>query len=109
MAHQDAPHGTRIQGCASSAANSPGIELQANDAVGPGTYTTATAYYTDSVGSTWGFANNPATVTITKFEVVGGVIEGSFTANVRHIMNGNAAHSLTGTFHVCHTATQAAP
>jgi hypothetical protein len=104
-----APSGTKIIGCATMNASSPGIVLEAYDAMSPGTYSTGLTQYTDQGGSPWGFPNDPIEVKITKLEPVGGVIEGTFKATVSHVMNGNAAHNLTGTFHVCHTMDLFAP
>ena len=97
-----------IAGCASSSAVSttPGISLSASDASSVGTYTVGTTSYTDAAG-TWGFANDPFHLVVTRLDAAGGVIEGSFTAMVTH--GGNAARSLTGSFHVCRVPDELAP
>jgi hypothetical protein len=99
----------RIQGCAMAAANSEGLHIALTSASGPGTYTAGLVRYTDTVGSPWGWPNDPFSVKITTYDMTGGIIEGTFTATVSHIMNGNAAHTLQGSFHVCHVQDELAP
>jgi hypothetical protein len=65
--------------------------------------------YSDPGGSTWGFPNDQHTITYTKLGMVGDTIEGTFTATVSHVMNGNAAHLLSGSFIVCHQPDELVP
>jgi hypothetical protein len=102
-----APHGIQIVGCKSAAAQSEGIQFRVLDAQGPGTYTMGSTQYTDTTGVTWGFDTDPFKVTLTKVESTGGVIEGTFSEFVTH--GGSAAHSIAGSFHVCHVMDLLAP
>jgi hypothetical protein len=96
-----------IEGCVSANANSEGLLIALDKAMAPGKYTKGSVTYTDKNGVAWGVANDPLSVTVTRFDAVGGVIEGSFNATVTH--GGNAAHSLGGTFHVCRVSDELAP
>lgn len=90
-----------IQGCENGGdlVVSPGIEFAANQVKNPGTYTDGTTGYTDEMGQGWGQPGDAFSLTITKLEPVGGVVEGSFKGFVSH--GGNAAHDIAATFHVC--------
>jgi hypothetical protein len=46
---------------------------------------------------------------VTTFPAVGSAIDGTFTATVSHVMNGNAAHMLSGSFHVCRVQDELTP
>jgi hypothetical protein len=100
----------RIVGCASSAAASEGLSISVA-AMAPGDYGTGTGVvqYTDPSGSTWGFNDDAFKVTITKLGMRGDIIEGTFTATVSHVMNGNAAQNLSGSFSVCHQPDELVP
>jgi hypothetical protein len=98
-----------IVGCASAAANSEGLDISLSDAKAPATYTAGLVRYTDPQGSGWGYANDPFKVTITKLGAVGDTVEGTFSATVAHVMNGNAAHLLTGAFTVCRQPDEDVP
>jgi hypothetical protein len=76
-----------------------------------GDYGTGTdiVQYTDPLGSTWGFSNDSFKVTITNLGSRGDTIDGTFTATLSHVMNGNAAHNLSGSFSVCHQPDELVP
>jgi hypothetical protein len=99
----------RIEGCAMAAANSEGLHFHLAAASGPGTYTTGLVQYTDTGGSRWGWPGDPLSVKVTTYGMTGQSIDGTFTATVSHIMNGNAAHFLQGSFHVCHIEDELTP
>jgi len=46
---------------------------------------------------------------LAKYGAVGDSIDGTFTATVTHVMNGNAAHFLSGSFHVCRVQDELTP
>jgi hypothetical protein len=96
-----------VEGCASAAPTSEGVQLSATSATAPGTFTAGSVNYTDPNGTGWGVAGDPFSITFTRIDAVGGVIAGSFTATVTH--GGNAAHSLSGTFQVCRVSDELAP
>src|SRR6185503_6039955 len=96
-----------VAGCAGPGPKSQGIHLSASDAMNPGTYTKGTTFYTDTNGIDWGAANDPFKVTFTTIEAVGGVIEGTFSVIATH--GGSAAHTVTGSFHVCRVQDELAP
>jgi hypothetical protein len=105
-----APHGLAIEGCASAMAKSVGVQFAATNGDGPGTYSMGTIQYTDGNGSTWGVSGDSFTLIVTQgpsFGTPGGAFDGTFTANVSH--GGNAAHMLSGSFHVCHVHDLLAP
>ena len=91
----------RIEGCENSGdfVASPGILMSASNAMSPGTYTKGTTSYIDSMGMSWGIPGDGFSMTVTKLDPVGGSIDGTFSGFVSN--GGNAAHSLTATFHVC--------
>jgi hypothetical protein len=97
-----------VVGCASNAAVSEGLLLEAS-AMTPGTYTTGMVQYTDPGGSQWAYPIGPFKITYTKLGMVGDTIEGTFAATVTHVMNGNAAHQLEGSFVVCHQPDELLP
>ncbi len=101
------PHGIRIVGCTTAEPSAQGVIMEALDAGGAGTFTSGNTYYTDENGDAWGVPNDPFEMTLTKVEPTGGVIEGTFSVIATH--GGNAAHSLSGSFHVCHVADLLAP
>lgn len=100
-------HKLVIQGCADMGAQSHGIQLSADDAMGTGTFTMGTTYYTDLNGGDWGVAGDPFSMTVTKLEDVGGVIEGTFDVMVTH--GGSAAYDVSGSFHACRVPDLLAP
>jgi hypothetical protein len=75
--------------------------------MGPGTFTTGSARWTDSMGATWGVAGDPFQMIVTSIGPVGGYIDGTFDVVVSH--GGNAAHSVAGSFHVCRVPDELAP
>ena len=89
------PQGLRVVGCKTSAAKSEGVVLEALNANTVGTYTMGTPHYTDTNGMAWGTGADPFNMVVTKLGPAGQPIEGTFTAT-------SGAHSLTGSFHVCH-------
>jgi hypothetical protein len=99
----------RIEGCAMAAPNSEGLHIALTSASAPGMYGTGLLRYTDKVGSPWGWPGDPWSVTITMYGMTGQSIDGSFTGSVSHIMGGNAAHLLEGSFHVCHIEDELTP
>jgi hypothetical protein len=101
------PSGVRIIGCQSVQPNAFGVIFQALMANGVGMYTKGSTTFIDQAGNSWGVDGDPFQMTITKYEPSGGVIEGTFNATATH--GGNAAHSLTGSFHVCHVQDLMAP
>ena len=98
--------GLDVVGCANSNPQSPGITLSGSNVMSPGTFAAGMTSYTDVTGS-WGVAGDPFQMVITRLDSTGGVIEGTFNARVSH--GGNAAHALTGSFHVCHVSDEYAP
>ena len=102
-----APHGLRIVGCATADPGSTGLTLSAFNADGPGAYIAGSTQYTDPSGGMWGTSGDFFHMTITRANLVGGIIEGSFS--VIATQGGSAAHNLDGTFHVCHTPDLMAP
>jgi hypothetical protein len=94
-------------GCASAAAKSPGVHFSAQNAAGPGTYSEGAVSYTDANGGAWSNTTDPYKVVITKLDMPGGVIEGSFSAMV--IGPGDTKLPLKGTFQVCRVSDLNAP
>lgn len=97
----------QIVGCLGAGPGSEGITLGVDDATAPGTYTKGSTQWIDPGGGAWGVEGDPFDVTITKLDPVGGVVEGTFSAMVTH--GGNAAHALSGAFHVCRVSDMLAP
>jgi hypothetical protein len=98
-----------VLGCASAAAPSEGIEFAVDHIAGPGTYMTGTASYTDPMGAAWttmGFLMFQ--VVVTKLDLVGGFIDGTFSAFTGQ-PNHQQAHPVSGSFHVCHVQDQIGP
>ncbi|MFT3767524.1 MAG: hypothetical protein QM820_18880 [Minicystis sp.] len=91
-----------ITGCASTDAASPKLSLDVSAPSVPGTDTHATATYRNASQMTYSAAGaNAVSVTITVYEDVGGIVEGSYSA----VFADDAPFpdkSLSGTFRVCH-------
>lgn len=102
-----APHGIRVVGCATAASGSTGVTLSVLNANGPGVFVEGLTQYIDPSLGMWGTSGDFFHATITRADPVGGVIEGSFS--VVATQGGSAAHTLDGTFHVCHTPDLLAP
>lgn len=98
-----------VVGCASGEANSEGLDISLADATAPGKYTSGLIRYTDFSGSGWGYGDDPFEVKLTQTGALGEGIAGSFTGRVSHVMNGNAAHNLSGSFSVCHEPDENVP
>ena len=96
-----------IAGCASASPNAEGIYLSLDNASTPGTYSGGSTSFTDAGGIMWGVVGDPLEVTLTTFQQVGGAVDGSFKATVTH--GGNAAHFVSGSFHVCRVQDELAP
>jgi hypothetical protein len=101
--------GPRLEmfGCASAAVASEGVELLAYDVTAPGSFTVGLVRYTDAGGLSWGMMSDPFVLDVTKLGPVGDSIEGTVTATVS--MGGNAAHDITGSFHVCRAPDEIFP
>jgi hypothetical protein len=101
--------GPRLEmwGCVSVAPDSEGVELLAYDVSGPGAYTVGLVSYTDAGGTSWGTMSDPIAIDVTELGVVGAPIEGTVTATVSH--GGDAAHKVTGSFHVCRAPDELVP
>lgn len=102
-----APSGLVIEGCVSPQPGSRGVVFQLLDAWSPGTYAKGTVTYTDELGTSWGVGGDPFQVEVQTLDPVGGIISGEFKAMVTH--GGDAAHTLGGSFAVCHTSDFLAP
>lgn len=98
-----------LGGCATPAENSEGLSFSVTKATSPGVYTDGLTQYIDPNGSPWGFAGNPFELTVDKLGDTGDSIDGSFKVIVTHVPNGNAAHTITGTFHVCRVLDELVP
>ena len=96
-----------IQGCTSANAGSSGVQFSAQNASVPGTFTLGAISYTDTNGGTWVTTTDPYQVIITKLDMPGGVIEGSFSATVIGPMDTKLP--ISGTFHVCRVSDLNAP
>ncbi len=96
-----------IQGCTSANAGSAGVQFSAMSAAAPGTFSTGAIGYTDNNGGKWVTTTDPYQVIITKLDMPGGVIEGSFSATV--IGPNDTKLPISGTFHVCRVADLNAP
>jgi hypothetical protein len=96
-----APQGLRIVGCKTAAAGSEGVVLSAFDAHDVGTYTMGLPQYTDAGGMVSGKGDDPFNMVVTALGPLGQPIDGTFTATST---SGAVSHSLTGSFHVCHSA-----
>ncbi len=104
------PPGTQgfvIDGCATAAMGSTGLQLAIKDAMSPGTYTTGMTQYTDASGKTWGVAGDAFKVTLTNIGPPGGAVDGMFSVTASQ--GGNAAHLVDGTFHVCRVNDELTP
>lgn len=89
-----------VVGCATSATGSPQLSLNVSAPSVPGTDTKATATYVDGSQASWqSTAAGAVSVTVDVYEDVGGVVEGSYTADVS---SGSSSKMLSGTFRVCH-------
>jgi hypothetical protein len=99
-----------IDGCAAGAPGSEGLHIGLSNAIAPGTYTDGSVDYTDASAATWD-AGDPFSfiVAITKLGAVGDSIDGTFTATVTRVMSADAAHSLSGSFHVCRVKDEVLP
>jgi hypothetical protein len=92
-----------IEGCADPNVGHPELSLSESAISAPGDDPAASAIFRDENGTVWGTAppTSPASVTLTHYEEVGGVVEGSFLAKVTH--PGAAADLvISGQFRVCH-------
>jgi hypothetical protein len=96
-----------IDGCASMAVGSARLHLTTPKVSAPGTFTEGSASYTDGVGAQWSTGLDPYNVVITKLDMPGGVIEGTFNLSVTGPTDGMKA--LKGSFHVCRVADENAP
>jgi hypothetical protein len=101
--------GPRLEmwGCVSIAPQSEGVELLAYDVSGAGSYTVGLVSYTDAGGASWGMMSDPKVIDVTQLGPVGDPIDGTVTATVSQ--GGDAAHHLTGSFHVCRAPDELVP
>jgi hypothetical protein len=95
-----------LDGCASAAAMSAGLQLSVDSATQTGSFTSGSGTYTDSNGTSWGIASDGFSVQITELDPPGGAIDGTFSLT---IVNGNDNHTLTGTLNVCRVADEDLP
>jgi len=98
-----------IAACAGAGMVSEGVRMAINDVSSPGTYSNGVFQYWDPSGSVWSFQPFPFKVNIGNFGPVGSFVDGGFSATVTHVMNGNAAHTLQGKFHICHVPDELVP
>jgi hypothetical protein len=96
-----------LQGCTSANAGSAGTHFSAQSAAAPGTFTSGSINYVDNNGGVWVNTIDPYKVIITKLDMPGGVIEGSFSATVIGPMDTKLP--ISGTFHVCRVSDLNAP
>jgi hypothetical protein len=106
-----APAYLTIAGCASNGNGKLVLTVIVSD-LNPtlvGTYANGTVTYVDPGGASYDTSINPFKLVVTEFEdTPGGVADGTFAVEVS---NGGStlAHSLTGTFHVCHVPDEDVP
>ncbi len=96
-----------LVGCVSAAPKSEGVFLSLANAMAPGTFTQGSVTWTDPSGQAWGVSGDSFSVVVTKVDGFGGSIDGHFDAMTTH--GGNAAHDVSGTFHVCRVHDELAP
>jgi hypothetical protein len=78
------------------------VTVSAKGQMGLGSYSEGTAAYTDMAGDSWINASRTSfQANITRLEVVGGIIEGTFSTTVAPQGGGDDTHPLEGTFLVC--------
>jgi len=89
-----------IVGCASAAQGSPELSITESSPSAPGTDDKASAAYVDATQAFWtSVAAGDVSVTLTHYEDVGGVVEGTYDAKVSQ---GGATKALSGSFRACH-------
>jgi hypothetical protein len=89
-----------VVGCVEKKTKSVGVMLSPLDGNALGTFTHGGALYVDEQAVEWRTIGDPVTVTVTRFDDVGGLVEGTYSVVVRQTAGG-PSHQLSGSFSVC--------